>query len=544
MKILRISVVRLFIVILPILLLTYPVYGQGDPLDAIVGYWKLNGDAVDSSSNGLDGQIMNTVSFVNGPFGDSNGAMQFLPSPVQGAVWVDHNPVFDTVGTTYAVSFWAITNSMAQSVFACKQIRTGGDDAGFRAVMLAPTYKVSFGTRDLSTFLSNQAIPLQQWTNVILVQDGNQFSTYIDGQLDNSITFSNPAGFSAGSHKLQIGACAPQPNSGSDLLFDAYNFAGALSDFAVFDRPLTAQEISDYYSSGQRWIPEQDCFIDAPVSVNENESFTASVTCNEQEDDVYGFEFAHSIDPTSPALFPQSTTYGVGSIFNGKNSYTLINTLVDGYAQTLLSPELPTTIVGSETLGSVTYDTDLPGTVTFNLDTLILGNELAEQINATLTMQTMVEIIDLPIAAVSGTATRETGLDTGSDITLTIDTITPISTTVANGVYDFEYDETVALDGLLEVDAPGHLYCSQTLALTDEVLNDIGLTTLLAGDVNDDGAINIADGAIIVSARIGDAVDPTYIPDLNEDDVINILDLIHVGRNFGTIQPNLCLSNS
>jgi|GEM_PF-5818881 len=284
------------------------------------------------------------------------------------------------------------------------------------------------------------------------------------------------------------------------------------------------------------------CQISSPIAVYENESFSINIACGEQEDNVYGFEFAHSIDVLSPEIIPQSTVYDEGSIFISKDSYTLINTLIDGYALSLLSPELPTTIVGSETLGSVTYDTDLPGTVIFNLDNLILGNESADQINATVITQTKVEIINLDLAAVSGTATRETGLDTGADITLTIDSIAPISTTVANGVYDFEYDETVALDGTLEADAPGHLYCTQQLALVDEIQNDLPLITLLAGDVNDDDEINITDGSVIVSARIGDTVPEGSTPDLNEDGIINILDIIHVGRNFGEQHPNTCFN--
>jgi hypothetical protein len=285
----------------------------------------------------------------------------------------------------------------------------------------------------------------------------------------------------------------------------------------------------------------QNCSIDAPVSVNENDPFTATVTCTEQVSPIFGFEFAHSVDPSSPPIMAQTTTYDAGDIFTGKaDVFTLINDLNGGFAQSLLAPEVPLTITNSVTLGGVTYDTDLPGTVTLNLDTLILGDQSGLEIPTNVSATTVVEILDLQLAEVEGRIQRETGADTGAAITLTIDTVPPTTTSIVDDWMNYAYPEIVALDGLLEADAPGHLHCSQTLNLEDEILNILPDIVLLAGDVNDDDEINIADGAIIVSARIGDSIPSGSIPDLNEDTEINILDLIHVGRNFGEVQPNVC----
>jgi|GEM_PF-6758647 len=278
--------------------------------------------------------------------------------------------------------------------------------------------------------------------------------------------------------------------------------------------------------------PRYLCYIVAPASIDENEAFTSSITCEEAYG-VYGFDFAHSISP-NPPITPQSTSYQSGDIFasSGSNTLTLINNLTDGYAQSLRSPETAVDVINPTILASVTYDTDLPGTLTLTIDKLLLGNELGHSITGTYIADTLVEIIDLPLAGISGTVTREAGLDKGANITMSIDAVPPPMTTINNGVLHYEYPEIVALTGLFEADAPGHLSCSQSLNLVDEIINLVAPTTLLAGDVNDDDEINITDGAIIVSARIGDPIDPTYITDLNEDGAINILDLIHVGRNF------------
>jgi len=278
------------------------------------------------------------------------------------------------------------------------------------------------------------------------------------------------------------------------------------------------------------------CRVVAPLSVPENQSFDMNVSCSDVAEPVFGFEFAHSIDPTSPTIEPQSSSYDEGSIFAGKNATPWFNDLIDGYAMSLLGDETPTQVDGTASLGSIAYDTDEPGLVTVNLPPVILGDVDGNQITVTTNNTRVIEILNLPLAAVSGTATRETGADTGAAITITIDGVPPPEDRVENGVYYFAYPETVALNAELIGDAPGHLECvTPNLGLTDEIENVLLLITLKAGDVDNDGDIDIVDATIIVSERFGDPVPADSVADLNEDEVINILDLIHVGRNYDDV---------
>lgn len=74
------------------------------------------------------------------------------------------------------------------------------------------------------------------------------------------------------------------------------------------------------------------------------------------------------------------------------------------------------------------------------------------------------------------------------------------------------------------IDAPGHLEC-RTPGSKD------GNITLRAGDVNNDGVIDLGDAVIIGSAFDGN---PQAEADVNHDGAIDILDLIHIGRNYGS----------
>lgn len=54
---------------------------------------------------------------------------------------------------------------------------------------------------------------------------------------------------------------------------------------------------------------------------------------------------------------------------------------------------------------------------------------------------------------------------------------------------------------------------------------------LVAGDANDDGAIDIADAALVAGAFNRSNLAEG---DLNRDGIVNILDLVLVNSNFGT----------
>ncbi len=290
---------------------------------------------------------------------------------------------------------------------------------------------------------------------------------------------------------------------------------------------------------GATWQPLRiGCYIDAPSSVNENDPFTATVTCNSVSG-VYGFEYDLNIDPSSPTLSPQASAFTAGTIFDSMSTLTLINNLTDGFAVSLQSPE--TAVSGDVTLGSIGYDTDDPGTALLTLDALLLGDINGQEIPDSLAANpdATITIVDLLLASFEGEAKREAGADLTADITVLADGEVPDTTGTAGGYFTFSYaEETVATDATLEVSAPGHLGCvTPDLGLPDDAHTVLTPITLLAGDVNGDGDINLTDASIIVSARFGDPVDPGHMPDLDEDGRISILDLIHVGRNYGATVP-------
>lgn len=92
----------------------------------------------------------------------------------------------------------------------------------------------------------------------------------------------------------------------------------------------------------------------------------------------------------------------------------------------------------------------------------------------------------------------------------------------------------------LTASSPGFLRATCNVTHQSELTSLAGLT-LLAGDLNDDGVIDVADAAALGLA-IGNS-DPGAAADLNGDGAVNVLDLILLAVNFGqsaAAHPWLC----
>ncbi len=67
-----------------------------------------------------------------------------------------------------------------------------------------------------------------------------------------------------------------------------------------------------------------------------------------------------------------------------------------------------------------------------------------------------------------------------------------------------------------------------------QTVSGVGIAEL-PGDVNRDGQVDALDLAAVAAALSTKQGDPNYTPgaDLNGDGIVDIFDLVQVGRNFG-----------
>lgn len=310
------------------------------------------------------------------------------------------------------------------------------------------------------------------------------------------------------------------------------------------------------------------CYATASSSnIKEDESVTITIQCDNvlTANNVFGFQIGTTqtgdIDAaTKPSSYTAGTFSDAGT---GATSgvITGVNTLGDLYAVSRQGSETVTAedfTLGSFQLTAEDYLTsDGSIVITMTDADFILSDNLGAELTGWLrdTHDVTVTVTNIDLGWLSGDMVVRSDV-TAISATNNIDfllgdkdySVTSIAsytnTFNMDSAYQYQEDGTPAGDGTLNinasVDMTGHLACSNVVNLgdagtavdVDTMIGTGGTITLLAGDADDDGDIDNAD-ATAIGSNYG--TNPGDEKDINGDDVLNILDLVHVGRNFGEV---------
>ena len=220
--------------------------------NGLVAFYALDGDATDSSGNGIDGTIGNA---------DSGGL------GLDGSVWVD-DPVRGTVisfnGTADSAFVRAgdipqmtLTNDFTWSFWANHSEENTADNdiiLGNRmdenAVDFVPRQFIKFTPTKFEWHMNGNGddnldyddIPADIWLHHAVVKTGDQLTYYRNGVEASSGTFTQPLDF-------------PQPLyfGGDNEAAEGENWSGLMSDVGIYDRALSEAEVM--FLAGKRATP-------------------------------------------------------------------------------------------------------------------------------------------------------------------------------------------------------------------------------------------------------------------------------------------------
>jgi len=254
---------------------------------------------------------------------------------------------------------------------------------------------------------------------------------------------------------------------------------------------------------------------------------------------VYGLDVNCDLSGTSLSV----TQANYDALFSSQNTMTLPliydATSVTG-TEILVAPELPFAGAGSFVLADVIAEfTTEDVHVTCAAE---VSDENGQLLQVTLTPATI--RIDDGVHGGSGSVSGAIVIPgvtdlSGVEVVLTIDGRQVTVTTDETG--RFEFDGLRDGEFTISLASDNYVQSCQAANVTEGGANDLGSIELLAGDINADGNIDIADFTFMAARYRSNQGDADYDAkaDLNRDGTINIQDLAILGSHFGSTQCNL-----
>lgn len=197
----------------------------------LVGWWPLDEGGADRSGNGNTGGLSNAPVTVSGKLGRAlqfNGISQYVNVPdVTGL----------QIANDIAVSVWVKFTTSAMTVPLAKYNAVSGWE------LVTSSGGIRFGGRDTPyrSTAASSAINNGAWHHVAGVRTGSMWSLYVDGALSSSTNALTSGSIAAVGTGLCIGRNASAA-AGAE-------FPGSLDDVRIYNRALSAAEISALYHS-------------------------------------------------------------------------------------------------------------------------------------------------------------------------------------------------------------------------------------------------------------------------------------------------------
>uniref|UniRef100_A0A832G7U7 LamG domain-containing protein n=1 Tax=Ignavibacterium album TaxID=591197 RepID=A0A832G7U7_9BACT len=234
--------------------LTLTSIAQSSLDSGLVAYFSFNGNTIDLSGNGHDGNINGNAALVPDRFNTSDRAFTF---PDQSSSISLANSVNVNLETGFTVNAWIKYKSGGTKIIVCKHV-CGFVNGFLFGIDTDGQIQLWLGQNGWSTVRTNQVFIEDRWYMVTATYDAasNTGKVYVDGQLsgNGSVAYNN---FSA--NPISIGE-SYQNNC------VAGNMNGAVDEVKIYNRPLSDSEILEEYNNSYN-----DLVLFLPFNGNAND---------------------------------------------------------------------------------------------------------------------------------------------------------------------------------------------------------------------------------------------------------------------------------
>jgi len=231
----------------------------------LVGYWDMNSQSVnwtkntmvDSSGNDNTGQLILMSTTTSPVIGKIGGALRFsknysgtIATSTEVYIYANNSNSLNITRNAVTISGWVNPSGLptgAERILVKEVIGNSDPFASYGLFRIAANnvrMRISTGGAGSGTIAtSNSTLPINKWTHVVGVYNGTDIRIYINGVLDMT-----PVAKSG-----NIVSTTENVTIGTDLQVnpESENWQGLLDEVRIYNRALTANEVSQLYASGQ-----------------------------------------------------------------------------------------------------------------------------------------------------------------------------------------------------------------------------------------------------------------------------------------------------
>ena len=218
------------------------------PSNGLVGWWPFNGNANDESGNGNNGTV-NGATLTADRFGNAGKAYSF-----DGINTFISGNCSNFPATQRTISFWFYSPLQAENSFF---LGYGGGVIGTSFGLYANAQGCGIQGQNAIGYSSHGCVNnfhtgyppsvVNNWTNLVFTTNNSDTRIYLNGELKNSVSVSLATTNTSGKNYIFGGQI---DWDGLGLLGVESDFLGSLDDIAIWNRALSAQEITSLYQSG------------------------------------------------------------------------------------------------------------------------------------------------------------------------------------------------------------------------------------------------------------------------------------------------------
>jgi hypothetical protein len=206
-----------------------------DWFSPMLGHWKADGDAQDSSGNENHGTPLGDATIVE----DAERGLVAAFDGDGDAVNVGNSELFNFADDV-TISVWVNLNSWNGSWGNVIVGKRGEGGVGWQLRRFSGENRFSWTTRGMGEDdypASNLAINMNQWYHLAAVRDGTEKRLYINGMLDSTQAITD-ARITPCPHDVYIGARANGDNSGPESFYD-----GKIDELRIYNMALSWPQI-------------------------------------------------------------------------------------------------------------------------------------------------------------------------------------------------------------------------------------------------------------------------------------------------------------